>query len=102
MSRDWKRATASAAATALFASASVASLAETPPSGGPYRIDRSTIDAGGERSTGGRYVLTGTIGQADADRASGGGIALQGGFWATTPSASAPPQGDPLFANGFE
>jgi hypothetical protein len=39
---------------------------------GPYRIDWYTIDGGGGTSTGGTgsggpYVLTGTIGQPDAD-----------------------------------
>jgi len=48
---------------------------------GPYQIDRHTIDGGGGTSTGGPYVLTGTIGQPDADYSSGGKYELLGGFW---------------------
>jgi hypothetical protein len=46
-----------------------------------YAIDWQTIDAGGGRSTGGPYVLTGTIGQPDADWAEGGAYEVLGGFW---------------------
>ena len=41
-----------------------------------YRIVWSTIDGGGGRSAGGQYVLTGTIGQADAENS------LRGRRWA--------------------
>ena len=47
----------------------------------PYEISWYTIDGGGGTSTGGPYVLTGTIGQPDADWASGGVYELLGGFW---------------------
>jgi hypothetical protein len=57
----------------LFASA-VSVLAQ-------HEINWSTIDAGGGRSTGGVYVITGTIGQPDAALSSGGSYALAGGFW---------------------
>lgn len=46
-----------------------------------YSIDWSTIDGGGDTSTGGSYALTGTIGQPDAGILSGGNYTLQGGFW---------------------
>ena len=50
-------------------------------SGGDYEISWYTIDGGGGTSTGGAYVLTGTIGQPDADWCSGGSYELLGGFW---------------------
>jgi hypothetical protein len=46
-----------------------------------YKITWSTIDGGGGRSAGGQYVLTGTIGQPDAEYSSGGNYELLGGFW---------------------
>ena len=48
---------------------------------GDYSIDWYTIDGGGGTSTGGPYVLSGTVGQADAGRSSGGDYVLGGGFW---------------------
>lgn len=52
-------------------------------SGGPWSITSSTLDAGGARSTGGAWTLTGTIGQPDAAavKSTGGAYAAQGGFW---------------------
>ena len=46
-----------------------------------YQLNWSTIDGGGGISTGGQYVLTGTIGQPDAAYSSGGNYELLGGFW---------------------
>ncbi|HUS74202.1 MAG TPA: hypothetical protein VMY06_14170 [Sedimentisphaerales bacterium] len=46
-----------------------------------YELSWSTIDGGGGRSSGGPYVLTGTIGQPDAAWSSGGNYELLGGFW---------------------
>jgi hypothetical protein len=48
---------------------------------GPYNLSWSTIDGGGGQSSGGQYVLTGTIGQPDASYSEGGGYELLGGFW---------------------
>jgi hypothetical protein len=48
---------------------------------GGYNIDWFTIDGGGGRSSGGSYVLTGTIGQPDADSSRAGNYKLVGGFW---------------------
>ena len=48
---------------------------------GDYDINWSTIDGDGGTSTGGSYTLTGTIGQPNADSASGGIYELFGGFW---------------------
>ncbi len=46
-----------------------------------YSIDWYTIDGGGGTSTGGVYTVSGTIGQPDAGRMSGGPYSLEGGFW---------------------
>ena len=50
-------------------------------SAGSYEIVWSTIDGGGGTSSGGQYILTGTIGQPDAAYSSGGDYELLGGFW---------------------
>ena len=45
-------------------------------------ISRFTIDGGGgTRSTGGAFLLGGTIGQPDAGQLTGPGFSLLGGFW---------------------
>lgn len=46
-----------------------------------YNIDWHTVDGGGGQSSGGQYVLTGTIGQPDASYSYGGDYELLGGFW---------------------
>ena len=50
-----------------------------------FEISRSTINSGGPGapgfSTGGDFVLSGTIGQPDAGILSGGDLELTGGFW---------------------
>jgi hypothetical protein len=46
-----------------------------------YALDWWTIDGGGGQSTGGAYSVSGTIGQPDAGRMSGGSFTLEGGFW---------------------
>ncbi len=51
------------------------------PALGDYEIVWSTIDGGGGASSSGQYVLTGTIGQADAAYSEGGPYELLGGFW---------------------
>jgi len=56
-------------------------IATMAQAAGPYRIDWHTIDGGGGTSIGGPYVLTGTIGQPDADWCVGGLYELLGGFW---------------------
>ena len=48
---------------------------------GQYEISWSTIDGGGGTSSGGPYVLSGTIGQPDAAYSAGGQYELLGGFW---------------------
>jgi hypothetical protein len=46
-----------------------------------YSIDWFTIDGGGGTSTGGVYSVSGTIGQPDAGKMSGGNYSIDGGFW---------------------
>ena len=46
-----------------------------------YSISWYTIDGGGGTSSGGSYVLSGTIGQPDAAYSAGGQYELLGGFW---------------------
>jgi len=48
---------------------------------GDYKIVWSTVDGGGGTSSGGQYVLTGTIGQPDAAYSASGNYELLGGFW---------------------
>lgn len=57
---------------AVLLAAAAAPAAEVSP---------STIDNGGETSSGGTYAVTGSIGQPDAGEMSGGSFALSGGFW---------------------
>ena len=59
----------------------VAILVIATDSRADYQIVWSTIDGGGGTSTGGQYVLTGTIGQPDAAGSTGGDYKLLGGFW---------------------
>jgi hypothetical protein len=62
-------------------------------------VPRNVIAGGGGQSTGGTFVVQGTIGQPQAvPPASGGGFTLQGGFWAPPPA----PRPDAVFNNGFE
>ena len=61
----------------LLAAVSLAS-AQT----GDWDLGWYTIDGGGTTSTGGdRYTISGTTGQPDAGRMSGGVYNLYGGFW---------------------
>ena len=46
-----------------------------------YSIDWFTIDGGGGTSTGGVFSVSGTIGQPDAGKMSGGNFTVDGGFW---------------------
>lgn len=65
----------------LMLCALIAISAVPVQSGGQYEISWYTIDGGGGTSSGGSYVLTGTIGQADADWGRGGDYEVLGGFW---------------------
>jgi hypothetical protein len=59
----------------------LATLVFASVASGDYQIVWSTIDGGGGQSSGGQYVLTGTIGQPDAGYSAGGNYELLGGFW---------------------
>ena len=59
-----------------------------------YTIDWSTIDGGGGTSTGGVYSVSGTIGQPDAGKMTGGSFSLEGGFWGVAAAVQTP--GAPL------
>lgn len=68
-----------------------------------FSIPWSTIDGGGTTfSSGGGWILAGTIGQHDASEAetlSGGMWAVTGGFWAQSFDL---PAGGVIFNDGFE
>ena len=53
-------------------------------SGGQYVLEWSTIGGGGV-SSGGQYIVSGTIGQPDAGVMNGGSYELLGGFWPGEP-----------------
>jgi hypothetical protein len=61
-----------------------------------YAIDWFTIDSGGGTSTGGVYSVSGTIGQPDAGRSTGGSYALEAGFWGFVGTIQTP--GAPLLS----
>ena len=61
-----------------------------------FAIDWFSVDGGGGTSTGDGYTLTGTTGQPDAGKMSGGGFTLEGGFWSVVsalPTESRPSVG---------
>ena len=53
--------------------------------GGSYDLNWSTIDGGGGTSSGGQYLVRGTIGQHDAAYSQGQQYELLGGFWPGEP-----------------
>ena len=55
-----------------------------------YSIDWSTVDGGGGTSTGVVYSVSGTIGQPDAGRMTGGNFTLEGGFWGMVSAIQTP------------
>lgn len=61
--------------------AAIAFFAAIGPAMARYKIISHTIDGGGGTSRGGRFVVTGTIGQPDADWARGETYEILGGFW---------------------
>ncbi len=54
-------------------------------SSGNYALRWSTIDGGGGVTSGGTYIVSGTIGQPDAAYSAGGDYELLGGFWPPEP-----------------
>ena len=61
-----------------------------------YALDWFTIDGGGGTSTGGVYSISGTIGQPDAGKMSGGSYMIDGGFWGIIAAVQTP--GAPLLS----
>ena len=59
-----------------------------------FSIEWFTIDGGGGTSTGGVYSVSGTIGQPDAGRMTGGNYSIDGGFWGIIAAVQTP--GAPL------
>ncbi len=74
----------------------ISALSLAQSAGGNFVITKSTLDNGGGTSANGDFSLTGTIGQADANRqiSVGGDFLLAGGFWGDAR--------DRVFASGFE
>ena len=69
----------------LLALVTVAVYAQT---GSGYALTWWTIDSGGSQNIGaGGYALSGTLGQPDVGKATGGGYELSGGFWSGAPPA---------------
>jgi len=71
--------------SALFLLISLTLLTVVPilaQTGGGYDLTWNSIDSGGGTSSGGNYLLSGTIGQSDAGLATGGFYSLRSGFWA--------------------
>ena len=56
-----------------------------------FTINWSTIDGGGDTSSGGQFSINGTIGQPDANRMSGDNYTLAGGFWSVIQRDGLPP-----------
>jgi hypothetical protein len=62
-------------------------LAFSGPKGPNVEVVRYTMDAGGGmRSSGGRFELSGTIGQPEFGVMSADGLSLIGGFWVPSPA----------------
>lgn len=61
-----------------------------PSAQAQYTLNWFTIDGGGGTSTGGVYAISGTIGQPDAGKPSGGLYALDSGFWGVLQTPGAP------------
>lgn len=80
--------------TLLFLILSVYSFAQT---GATFEISKSTIDAGGGKSTSTNYKINSSIGLTSASsKITGATFSIKGGFWASTPRP------DDIFSDGFE
>lgn len=60
-------------------------LSASAQTGGDYDLSWHTIAGGGKVSTGGQYIVSGTIGQHDAAYSAGDDYELLGGFWPGAP-----------------
>src|SRR5262245_25909356 len=78
----------------LFISAALSSallLTTTQVSlGQEFSIDAFSIEALSATSSGGDFVLTGTVGQSESDLMTGGEFSLKGGFWAVITAVQTP------------
>ena len=71
----------------IIAILGVTALAAAAGPAADWTVDWRTIDGGGGTSTGGRWTLSGTIGQPDAGPSMTGGVwTVAGGYW-TAPAA---------------
>ena len=66
-------------------------------SGGSYTLDPTVVAGGGATLSGGRFRLSGTVGQTVTATLSASGFSLHDGFWPVQASTT-----DTIFANGFE
>lgn len=65
---------------------------------GPLDLSWYTIDGGGTTaSSGGEFVLSGTVGQPDAGWSSGGTYTVRGGFWGLRSAVPPPPENHQLY-----
>ncbi len=64
---------------------------------GTFELTWFTVDGGGGTSSGGDFVLSGTIGQPDAGTLAGGDFTLRGGFW--QPDCGDCPPANPAYAS---
>lgn len=60
----------------------------------------SVIGSGGAKSSGGDFVMTGTIGQPLVEKSSGGDFVLHSGFWPTVFEPE--PKENLIFEDSFE
>jgi hypothetical protein len=68
--------------TVLLALLIVAGMVSGGLAGDLFEIPWWSVDSGGAQGmTGGGYTLSGTIGQPDAGKLTGGPFTLNGGFW---------------------
>ena len=74
-----------------------AATAHAQSSGGTFVIDPATVAGGGDTLSGGRFKLSGTIGQPATATLGASSYRLYDGFWAPASSLS-----DLIFADGFD
>lgn len=53
-----------------------------------FDLTKWTLDGGGGRSSGGAFVVEGTVGQPDAQTSAGGAFVLRGGYWGAGETAT--------------
>ena len=91
-----------ACALAMGAAGPGSGHAVAAPAAGVYGVTQWTLDGGGGKSSGGTFVIQGTIGQPDADPlqpSSGGSYGITGGYWPGLIPGETP---DEVFDDGFE